>query len=584
MMAAEPENWTSVPADYRGDVVVAAMALGGVDHLFFTSGSELAFYQESVAKARHHNRPVPRLVTVTHEHVSLNAALGYAAVSGKCAATAAHVDCGTQHHGGAIHTAWRSGLPVMITAGGAPSAVTGSMPGSREEGAHLWAQQVYDQGGILRQYTKWDKRLEYQDNPGLLVSRALQVARTEPMGPVYMSFPREIILLPTQGEAKFPTADQLGIARPAAIDPDAAKEIAQKLVKAKNPVVVVSASGKYKETVPALVSLCELLGIAVFEAASRHFLCFPMNHPLYQGYSSLRDADVVLVLEANVPWMPGPMAPNPKAWVAIVDQDPAKNRFPTMEFACDLRVTASPLSAIRGIQAEAEKLLSASDRSAAAGRAKRWGDTSAKRRKALEEETMAKARSTPVDPMLVSHTLVQNLDDNCIVIDDSLRSPRFPEFLNCSKPGSYIHNPGSSGGWGPGAALGAKIAAPDKDIICVSGDGFWQFAVSNVAIWAAGYNRAPFLSIIHTNRSFSTGTTGVKAAFGAAYADKADYPGGYFDPPIDFAKEAEAAGAYGENVRDPAELGPAIKRGLQQIRRGTPAVISVWEARLDRKD
>jgi acetolactate synthase-1/2/3 large subunit len=197
---------------------------------------------------------------------------------------------------------------------------------------------------------------------------------------------------------------------------------------------------------------------------------------------------------------------------------------------------------------------------------------------------MAKARSTPVDPMFVSHTLVQNIDDNCIVLDDSLRSPRFPEFLTSSKPGSYIHNPGSSGGWGPGAALGAKIAAPDKDVIMVTGDGFWQFAVSNVAIWSAVYNRAPFLTVIHTNRSFSTGTTGVKQAFGDSYASKAEFPGGYFDPPIDFAKEAEAAGAYGENVRDPAELGPAIKRGLQQIRRGTPAVISVWEARLGQKD
>jgi acetolactate synthase I/II/III large subunit len=579
-MAAEPENWTTVPADYRGDAVVAAMAMGGVDHLFFTSGSELAFYQESISKARHHNRPVPRLVTVTHEHVSLNAALGYAAVSGKCAATAAHVDCGTQHHGGAIHTAWRSGLPVMITAGGAPSAYPGSMPGSRTEGAHLWAQQVYDQGSILRQYTKWDKRLEYQDNPGLLVSRALQVARTEPMGPVYMSFPREIILLPMSGEAKFPTADQLGIARPAALDPDSAREIAQKLVKAKNPMVVVSASGKYKDSVPALVSLCELLGIAVVEAASRHFLSFPMNHPLYQGGMSLKDADVVLVLEANVPWMPGQTEPRHDAWIAIVDQDPAKNRFPIMEFTANLRAHAHPLGAIRAIQAEAEKLLGASDRSAAADRTKRWGEVAAVRRKKLEEETMAKARSTPVDPMFVSHVLAQNIDDNCIVLDDSLRSPRFPEFLTSSKPGSYIHNPGSSGGWGPGAALGAKIAAPDKDIVLVSGDGFWQFAVANVALWSAQHNRAPFLSVIHTNRSFSTGTTGVKAAFGDGYADKADYPGGYFDPPIDFAKEAEAAGAYGENVREPADLAPAIKRGLAQVRRGTPAVISVWEPRL----
>jgi acetolactate synthase-1/2/3 large subunit len=69
-----------------------------------------------------------------------------------------------------------------------------------------------------------------------------------------------------------------------------------------------------------------------------------------------------------------------------------------------------------------------------------------------------------------------------------------------------------------------------------------------------------------------------------SFAEKAGYPGGYFDPPIDFAKEAEAAGAYGENVRDPAEVGPALKRGLKEIRSGRPAVISVWLPRLGQKD
>jgi acetolactate synthase-1/2/3 large subunit len=399
-----------------------------------------------------------------------------------------------------------------------------------------------------------------------------------------MSFPREIILLPMSGEAKFPTADQLGIARPNAMDPDSAKEIAQRLIKARNPVVVVSASGKYKETVPELQALCELLGVAVVDGAARHFLSFPMNHPLYQNTMSLKDCDVVLVLEATVPWMPGPHAPGPKAWIAAIEQDPAKNRFPTYEFTADLRLNASPLAAIRGIRAEAEKLLGASDRSAAADRSQRFADMSAARRKKLEAEAMAKAKSTPADPLFVSHTIAQNMDDNCIVLDESLRSPRFPEFVNNSKPGSYIHNPGSSGGWGPGAALGAKIAAPDKDVVLVTGDGFWQFAVPDAALWSANHHHAPFLSIIHQNRSFSTGTTGTKQAFGENYAHKADYPGGYFDPPIDYAKAAEACGAYGENVRDPAELGAAIKRGLAQTRRGTPAVIAVWEARLNHND
>jgi len=583
-MTTEPENWTTVPADYRGDALVASMALGGVDHLFFTSGSEIAFYQESISKARHHNRPVPTLVTVTHEHVSLNAALGYAAVSGKPAATAAHVDVGTQHYGAAVHSAWRSGLPVLMTAGAAPSAYTGSMVGSREEGAHLWAQQVFDQNGIVRQYTKWDKRLEYQDNPGLIVSRALQVARSEPCGPVYLSLPREIILLPMK-EAKFPTADQLGIVRPAGLDPDAAREIAGKLVKAKNPFVIVSASGKNPETVPELVGLCELLGLPVVEGAARLYGSFPMNHPLYQGMASLKDADVVLVLEATVPWMPGPNAPGPTAWIAAIDNDGAKLRYPTYEFTADVRCTAGPLSSIRAIRAEAEHLLGASDRSRIADRAKRWSDAKQAQRKKLEEEVLTKAKNTPIDPTWVSYQVAQALDDNCIMMDDTMPSPRLPAFLSISRPGTYFHNPGSSGGWGPGAALGAKIAAPDRDVVLCGGDGFWQFGVSNAAIWSAAHHRAPFLAIVHVNRSYTTGTMGVRNVFGAeSYGAKADFPGGYFDPPIDFAKEAEAAGAHAENVRDPAEVGPAIKRGLAQTRRGTPAVVAVWEPRLLHKD
>ena len=209
--------WAEFPADTVGDALVAAMVMGGVDHLFFTSGTEIGFYQEAIAKARAQGRKAPRLVMVTHEHASLNAALGYAAVSGKPAATAAHVDCGTQHYGGAIHTAWRSGLPILITAGAAPVAYPGSLRGARD-GAHLWMQDVFDQNGILRQYTKWDHRLEFQDNPGIVVSRALQVARTAPSGPVYLSLPREITFLPMQG-ARFPTTEQLGIPRPATSRP-----------------------------------------------------------------------------------------------------------------------------------------------------------------------------------------------------------------------------------------------------------------------------------------------------------------------------------------------------------------------------
>ena len=132
-MSGRAGEWTEAPADNAGDAVVAALAAGGVDHLFFTSGSELAFLQEAVAKARAlgNARPI-RLITMPHEHASLNAALGFAAVSGRPAMTAAHVDAGTLQYGGALHTALHTGLPVLITAGSPPTAYPGSMKGGRD--------------------------------------------------------------------------------------------------------------------------------------------------------------------------------------------------------------------------------------------------------------------------------------------------------------------------------------------------------------------------------------------------------------------------------------------------------------------
>jgi acetolactate synthase-1/2/3 large subunit len=111
-----------------------------------------------------------------------------------------------------------------------------------------------------------------------------------------------------------------------------------------------------------------------------------------------------------------------------------------------------------------------------------------------------------------------------------------------------------------------------------------MYAVANPAIWAAKQYGAPFMAVVFQNRSYSTGTRATVGYYPEGYSARSGLEGGYFDPPIDFAKEAEAAGAYGENVRDPAEVGPALRRGLQQIRNGTPAVISVWLPKLVSND
>ena len=579
----ESRAWAEMPAADNGEAIVLAMAEAGVEFVFFTSGSEIGFYQEAIAKAEAQSRKAPRLISVTHEHANLNAAIGCAAVSGKPVATAAHVDCGTQHYGGAVHTAWHAGLPVLMTAGLPPVAVPGSMLGAREPEGHLWLQQTFDQNGIVRQYTKWDHHLEFQDNPGLMVSRALQVACTEPRGPVYLSIPREVSLAKTTS-ARFPTLDQLGVARMPAPEPQGIRELAARLIKAENPYVVVSRSGRNPATVAALVRFCELMGLPVAQSAKRSYHCFPLTHPLYQSNTSLKTADVVLILDVDIPWMMGANDPPDHAFVAIVDVEPSKRRIPTMEFTADLRLTADSLLTIEALQAEIESSITPADRARFAARGKRWAEASDKRRRTLAADAQAHAGDTPVDGRWLSYQIGQALDDDCIIFDDTIVLNQVHDYLQCERPGSYFYNPGSSGGWAPGAAFGAKLAAPDLTAVAITGDGFYMFATAIHSLWSAAQYNAPYLTIIYQNRSYSTGTLRVARTYPDGFAAKAGYPGGYFDPPIDFAAEAISAGAYGENVTDPSEVGPALQRGLKSVREGTSAVISVWLPRLLQAD
>jgi len=579
----ESRAWIELPVADNGEAIVAAMTEAGVEYVFFTSGSEIGFYQEAIAKAEAQGRKAPRLISVTHEHASLNAALGCAAVSGKPVATAAHVDCGTQHYGGAVHTAWHAGLPVLITAGIPPVAYPGSMRGARDPEGHLWLQQTFDQNGIVRQYTKWDHHLEFQDNPGLMVSRALQVACSEPCGPVYLSIPREVSLAQAKS-ARFPTLAQLGVARPPAPDPSGIRELAARLMTAENPFVVVARSGRNPATVAALVSFAELLGLPVAQSAKRAYHCFPLTHPLYQSGASLKDADAVLALDVDIPWRIGPDGPPDNAFVAVVDVEPSKRRIPTMEFTADLRLTADSLLTLEALEVEVRSVISAADRERFAARAKRWAEASAQRHRALVEDARAQAGKTPIDGRWLSYQIGQALGDDCIVFDDTIVVNQVHDYLQCARPGSYFYNPGSSGGWAPGAALGGKLAAPDRDVVAITGDGFYMFGTAIHALWSAAQYNAPYLTIIYQNRSYSTGTLRVARTYPDGYAAKAGYHGGYFEPPIDFANEARSAGADGENVTDPNEVGPAIQRGLKSVREGKCAVISVWLPRLLQSD
>ena len=575
--AGADSHWIECAADEWSDALVASMKLGGIDHLFFVSGFELAFLPEAIVKAQNLGRPAPRLMTMMHESVALNAAVGYSMLTGRPAATAVHIDVGTLHFGAALHAAWHDRCPLLLTAGAGPRAFPGSMRGARDLFIH-WVQEARDLGGIVRQYTKMEHRLEHQDNPGLTISRMLQVAMSEPQGPVFLCMPRETAMLPLPGVARFPTRDRMGLARPTWPDPDDARSIAQWLVASQNPVLFTARIGQDPAAIPEFVRLAELLAIPVMESsplATR--MNFPATHPLYGCGPSARDADVVLVAEDLTPVTPGVNSPGADAKIAWISVDPVHSRYKTMEYRADLWLACAPANAARAICAEAEKLLDRTSLSRIADRRRRLEERSRQLWSDEEARALADGRLSHATGRWTSYQLGKILPRDAIIVNDGLSNGDFVRtYARRDLPGTYLRTGSSAGGWGSGAALGAKIGAPDRDVVLTSGDGFFVFGSPTAALWGARYHKAPFLSVIFVNQCYTTGTAGLKASYPDGYAARTnEYPGGTFDPAPNFAKLAESVDGYGENVTEASEVGPALERGLREVRNGSPAVIAV---------
>jgi acetolactate synthase-1/2/3 large subunit len=217
-----------------------------------------------------------------------------------------------------------------------------------------------------------------------MVSRLLQVALSEPRGPVYLAVPRETAMLPLPGSIRFPTCAQMGLARPAWPDPDDARTIAGWLVKSENPCLFTARLGEDPAAIPEFIRLAELLALPVVESsplATR--MNFPATHPLYGTGPRATDADVVLVVDDLTPFTPGIDAPRADAKIAWVSVDPVMSRYKTMEYRADLWLTASPANVARAVFEEASKMLGRSDLSRIADRRARLEE---RKRRILEEE------------------------------------------------------------------------------------------------------------------------------------------------------------------------------------------------------
>lgn len=560
-----------------------ALADWGVRYIFANFGSDHPGLIEAIAEARATGRAIPEVITCPNEMVALSCAHGYAQVTGRAQAVFVHVECGTQALGGAVHNAARARVPVFIFAGMSPFTQGGELKGSRNEFIQ-WIQDVPDQRGIVRGYMKYDNELRTAANVGQIVARAMQIGHSDPKGPVYIVGAREVMEQPAE-----PLKLDLGgwaPLRPQALTAKDAAGLVEALAGARRPLIVTSYLGRNPAAVAELVKLAEGIGIGVLESVPSA-ANFPHDHALYLGSQwnhpfqnqALAEADVVLVLDSDVPWIPTVSRPAVDAAIFHIDVDPLKEGMPLWYIEARRAFQADAATALRQIN----EVVAANppDAAAVAGRRGHYAGRSAERRQKLERE--AATPSGVITPEYLTACIRRQVGDDAIVLNEGITNyPAIADHMAPTRAGGNFASGGGSLGWNGGAAIGMKLAAPEKTVVALTGDGSYMFSVPSTVHWMARQYRTPFLTVVYNNRGWKAPKFSALAVHPDGYASRANEIDVAFDPPPDYSGIAAAAGgAFARVVKDPGEVEEAIAAALRAVRdEKRAAVLDVWLQRL----
>jgi acetolactate synthase-1/2/3 large subunit len=472
-------------------------------------------------------------------------------------------------------------VPVLIFAGTSPATQEGEARGGRNEFIH-WIQDVFDQRGIVRGYMRYDNEIRVGANAPQIVHRALQVASSDPKGPVYLVAAREILeqeVTPQREDVNL--WPRLGAG---ALAPEDALDVARTLIAARQPLVVTSYVGRNPAAVTELTRLCHKLSIGVLESVPNS-VNFSPEDPLHQGYQwnekqqnpALAEADTILILDSDVPWIPLINRPAATARILHIDVDPLKEQMPLWYVRATRAWRADCATALRQINAALETLTV--DAAAVRDRATRL---------ARRHETLRAARAKLEEPgevltaEYVTAQVREAIGEDALVISEAVTN--FHVVTNHAgrrKPGTYFVSGGGSLGWNGGAAIGAKLARPDALVCAFTGDGTYMFSIPSTVHWIARRYRTPFLQVVFNNQGWRAPKFSMLGVHPDGFGSRAEELDIRFEPPPDYSAIAAAAGgAHAEIVREPNQLAPALQRSLQAIREGRCAVIDAWLARL----
>jgi acetolactate synthase-1/2/3 large subunit len=335
--------------------------------------------------------------------------------------------------------------------------------------------------------------------------------------------------------------------------------------------------------VPALVQLAEAGGIGVVEVDPTH-VNFPSSHPLHVGFTqpsgtdpALAEADVILVVECDVPWYPQLAKPAPDAAVIHLGVDPLFSRYPMRSFPCDVPLLAEPAAALP-LLAEAVRRLA--DPKAVAARAQAVTRVHQGRRAEWAAIIAAQRGWKTIGFAAAAAAVGDVLDPATTVVNEY---PLDRRFIGFEGPGAFFGQPHASGlGWGLPCALGLKLGDPARTVIACLGDGSYLFNEPAACHFVAQAQEAPVLTVIFNNAQWEAVKSSTEGVHPEGWAKgTGHFPLTSLSPSPRFEEIVKAFDGHGERVERLPDLGPALRRGLDAVRGGRQALVNIVCTRAD---
>jgi acetolactate synthase-1/2/3 large subunit len=483
----------------------------------------------------------------------------------------------------AIQNLFRYRLPVMLFAGRAPFTLHGELTGSRDTYVHF-VQDPFDIASIVRPYVKW----EYSLPSGVVVKEALARAaafmHSDPPGPVYMMLPRETLAEEWDAAAmRSYDPARYGAVRAGGIDPARVDAIADQLMAAENPIALTAYLGRNAKAVAVLDRLARSCGIRVAEFNSID-LNLPQDSPCFAGFDPLpllEEADVGLLLDTDVPFVPQyAKRVETIRWIQI-DIDPLKSEFPMWGFPTDIRIQADCFSVLRQVLDVIEARADEGYRQRVAARIATWAPAHEAAAARRATASAYKGISGALNPAFLFSVLNGKLSPHDIVLNEAIRNaPLVQQQILRTEPGSYVGLAGGGLGFSGGMALGLKLARPDRRIVQIIGDGAFHFSSPDSVYAVAQQYQIPILTVVLDNDGWQAMKSAVQRVYPKGVAAETDsfqsrLTSGRQGEQRRFSDIGRAFGAYGEQVTEPDDLPGAIDRCLEALDRGKAAVLHV---------